>query len=156
MFFTDGSFEGKDAAVRGLKALGDGEAANINYWIDRIKKEKPDGSTLGLLLNEIKRRVAYDIAEENKYPNHLDHVRFRPLWEYWVGTWAVDFDIESLLTKDLSPVKPNELLERVTNYVEERKADIDGNQAMQKLNTVFPPISEPGGIGDKAHDVTTP
>jgi hypothetical protein len=142
VIFTDGSFEGKDAAVRGLKALGDGQVADINYWANGIKREKPDGSTLGLLLNEIKQSGAHDKAEQSRYPNHLDHVRFRPLWEYWEGKWAVDFDIESQFPTDLSAVKPNELLKQVANYVEKRKADIDGNEAMQKLNTIFPPISE--------------
>jgi hypothetical protein len=25
--------------------MGDGIAASVNYWVDRIKREKPDGST---------------------------------------------------------------------------------------------------------------
>lgn len=143
VFFADGSFEGKDAAVRGLKALGDGEAASIRYWADRMKTEKPDGSTLGLLLDEIKQRIAEDDAEESRYPNHLDHVKFRPLWQYWEGQKAVDIDIESQFPKDLSTVEPKELLQRVADYVEKRKAAIDGNEVMQKLNTIFPQISEP-------------
>lgn len=143
VFFTDGSFEGRDAAVRGLKALGDGEVANIDSWARRIERETPDGSTVGLLLNEIKQSIAFDKAEESKFPNHLDDVRFRPLWEYWEGKWAVDFDIESQFPTDLSAVTPTELLQRVANYVEKRKAAIDGNEAMQKLNTKFPPLSEP-------------
>ena len=153
VFFTDGSFEGKDAAVRGLKALGDGEAASIDYWADRIKKEKPDGSRLDSLRDEIKLRIDHEKAEESKYPNHLDDVRFRPLWEYFEGKLAVDFDIESLLPTDLSAMEPAELLRKVTDYVEKRKADIAANEVMQKLNTIFlPPIFEPG---DKARDVNT-
>ena len=154
VLFTDGSFEGEDALVRGLKGLGDGEAASVNYWVDRIKSEEPDGSTLGLLLDEIKEHVADDKAEANRYPNR--RYRDRPLWEYWEGRLEVDLDIESLFPKDLSAVKPNDLLKRVTNYLEKRKTDIDGNETMQKLNTVFPPISAPREIGDKAPDGSTP
>lgn len=156
VILTDGSFEGKDAPVRGLKALGDGEAASIHYWADRIKAETPDGSTLGLLLDEIKRRIAQDEAEQRRYPNHLDHVKFRPLWEYWEGKKAVDFDIESQFPRDLSSVEPTELLQRVTNYVEKRKAEIDGNEVMQKLNAIFPQISEPKGFVNQAPDGSTP
>jgi len=34
-----------------------------------------------------------------------------------------------------------ELLRKVTDHVEKRKADIAANEVMQKLNTIFPPIS---------------
>jgi len=32
VIFTDGNFEGKESAVRSLKAKGDGIAASVNYW----------------------------------------------------------------------------------------------------------------------------
>ena len=83
-------------------------------------------------------------------------MKFRPLWEYWEGKKAVDFDIESQFPRDLSSVEPTELLQRVTNYVEKRKADIDGNEVMQKLNAIFPQISEPNGFVNQAPDGSTP
>jgi hypothetical protein len=150
VFFADGSFEGNDAAVRSLKARGDGITASVNYWMDRIKREKTDGSTLGLLLDAIKQRVAADKVPQGKYPLNPVHGTPPPLREYWEGRREVDVALEARFPTDLSTVKANELLQRVTDYMEKRRADIEGTEALQKLNTVFPPISEHGEVGDKA------
>jgi len=152
VFFADGSFEGNDAAVRSLKARGDGITASVNYWLDRIKREKTDGSTLGLLLDAIKQRVAADKVLQGQYPLNLERGIPPLLREYWEGRREVDAALEARFPRDLSTVKPNELLQRVTDYMEKRKADIDGTEALQKLNIVFPPISEHGEVGDKARD----
>jgi hypothetical protein len=142
IFFADGSFEGSDAAVRGLKARGDGITASVNYWVDRIKREKTDGSTLGLLVDAIKQGVAADKAQQGRYSLNPAYGTSPLLWEYWEGRREVDSAFEARFPRDLSTVKANELLQRVTDYMEKRKTDIDGTEALQKLNTVFPPISE--------------
>jgi hypothetical protein len=144
VFFADGSFEGNDAAVRGLKARGDGITASIHYWVDKIKREKSDGSTLGLLLDAIKQRLAADKAQQRRYPLNPEQGTPPLFREYWEGRREVDSALEARFPADLSTVKTNELLQRVTDYMEKRKADIDGTEALQKLNTVFPPISEHG------------
>jgi len=150
VFFADGSFEGNEAAVRGLKARSDGITASVNYWVDRIKREKPDGSTLGLLVDAIKQRVAADKAQQGRYPLNPEQGTPPLLWEYWEGMREVDSALAARFPRDLSTVNTNELLQRVTDYMERRKADIDGTEALQKLNSVFPPISEHGEVGDKA------
>jgi hypothetical protein len=155
VFFADGSFEGNDAAVRGLKARGDGITASVNYWVDRIRREKTDGTTLGSLLDVIKQRVAVDKAQQGRYPLNREHGTPPLLREYWEGRREVDAALEARFPRDLFTVKANELLQRVTDYMEKWKADIDGTEALQKLNTVFPPISAHAEVNDKAPDVST-
>jgi hypothetical protein len=155
IFFADGSFEGNDAAVRSLKARGDGVTASVNYWVDRIKREKNDGSTVGLLRDAIKQRVAADKVLQGRYPLDPEHGTPPLLREYWEGRREVDAALGACFPRDLSTVKAHELLQRVTDYMEKRKADIDGTAALQKLNTIFPPISEHGEVSDKVPDGST-
>jgi hypothetical protein len=68
VLFSDGSFEGDDAAVRSLKAQRDGLAGGVHYWADRIGREEPDGSTLNALLAEVRERMVADQAKQKKYP----------------------------------------------------------------------------------------
>jgi hypothetical protein len=156
VIFADGSFEGKEAAVRSLKAHSDGIAASVNYWVDRISRENPDGSTLASLLDEIKRRIANDKAQAGRYPAHLERETPPPLWEYWEGRWAVDHSLEERFQREWTAMKADEALHRARDYMVKRKADIDGDEGLQKLNTAFPPIAEPGRIVDKTPDGSAP
>jgi hypothetical protein len=149
VFFSDGSFEGDDAAVRSLKAGRDGLAAGVHYWADRISREKPDGSTLNALLAELRERMAADRAKQYKYPTsgHRDSSA-QPLWEYWESWLTVERDIKSRFPNDLGQEKPSTTLRRVADMIGGWKTKIDGNIALKKLNIVFPPISESSGSDD--------
>ena len=46
--------------------------------------------------------------------------------------------------KDLSPEIAGEYFRKVADEINQWKKKIDGNLALQKLNVVFPPISESG------------
>jgi hypothetical protein len=143
VLFSDGSFEGDDAAMRSVKAGRDGLAAAVHYWADRISQEKPDGSTLYAMLAEVKERIAADEAKRKKYPTITQRdPSAQPLWEYWSSQATVERDIELLFPKDLSREKPSETLRKVANMMNAWKTKIDSNLALQKLNTIFPPISE--------------
>ena len=143
VFFSDGSFEGEDAGVRGLKAHRDGLAAGIHYWADRISREKPDGSTLNALQAEIKQRMAEDQMKQQKFPIHITEVDTPPLlWQYWSGWLQVESTIEFHFPKDLSQGKASENFRRVADEINQWKTKIDGNLALQKLNIAFPAISE--------------
>ena len=143
VLFSDGSFEGDDAAVRSLKAGRDGLAAAVRYWADRIDREKPDGSTLNALLAEVRERVAADQAKEKKYPISVNRdPSAPPLWEYWASWATVEGDIELRFPKDFGQEKPSATLRKVTDMINEWKTKIDGNIALQKLNVVIPAISE--------------
>ncbi len=143
VLFSDGSFEGDDAAIRSLKAGRDGLAAAVHYWVDRISQEKPDGSTLYAMLAEVKDRLAADEAKRKKYPTTTQRdPSAQPLWEYWSSQATVEGDIELLFPKDLSLEKPSETLRKIANMMTSWKIKIDSNLALQKLNAVFPPITE--------------
>jgi hypothetical protein len=150
VFFSDGSFEGDDAAVRSLKAGRDGLAAGVHYWADRISREKPDGSTLNSLLPDVRGRTVADEAKQQKYPTsgHRDSSA-QPLWEYWANWVTVDRNIELRFPKDLAQEKPSATLRRVADMINGWKTKIDGNIALQKLNIVFPAISESSESEDR-------
>jgi hypothetical protein len=150
VFFSDGSFEGDDSAVRSLKAGRDGLAAGVHYWADRISREKPDGSTLNALLAEVRERMAADQAKQYKYPTsvHRD-ASAQPLREYWESWLTVERDIESRFPNDLGQEKPSATLRKVADMINGWKTKIDGNIALQKLNAVFPAISESSESQDR-------
>jgi hypothetical protein len=143
VFFSDGSFEGDDAPARSLKAGRDGLAAGVHYWADRISREKPDGSTLNALVAEVRARTAADWAKQNKYPTsgHRDSSA-QPLWEYWESWLNVERTIESRCPNDLGQEKPSATLRKVADMINGWKTKIDGNIALQKLNAVFPAVSQ--------------
>jgi len=152
VLFSDGSFEGGNAGVRGLKARRDGLAAAIHYWADRISREKPDGSTLDALHDELKKHKAEDMLKRGKYQSQ-PHLTFEEaeqpvppqlLWQYWSGWLAVEGYLEFQLSKDLSQEKAGENFQKVADEINQWKKKIDGNLALQKLNIVFPPVSESG------------
>jgi len=149
VLFSDGSFEGEDAGVRGLKARRDGLAAAIHYWADRISREKPDGSTLDALLDELKQRKAQDQIVRTKYKSH-PHLTFdkaeQPippplLWQYWSGWLVAEGNLEFHLSKYLNQENAVESFRKIADEINHWKTRIDGNLALRKLNTVFPAIS---------------
>ena len=142
VLFSDGSFDGEDAAVRGLKAHRDGLAAGVNYWADRIGREKPDGSTLDALLAEVRQRESEDQLKQRKYPITLNENTPPLLWQYWSGWLRVEKHIEFHFPKDLSREKARENLRKIADEINQWKNKIDGNLALQKLNVTFPAISE--------------
>ncbi len=153
VIFSDGSFEGEDAVVRGMKAHRDGLAAGVHYWADRISQEKPDGSTLLVLFNEVERRKAEDERKQSEYHYQPRLVLEKDesamaqalLWQYWSGRVAVDADLElrfNGLINGSSAVKTaSEALRKIADEIDQWKTKIDGNPAQQKLNTVFPPLT---------------
>jgi hypothetical protein len=157
VLFSDGSFEGEDAAVRGLKARRDGLAAAINYWADRVRREQPDGSTLDALHDELKKRKAEDLSKRGKYQSH-PHLTFdgavppvppQLLEQYWSGWLSVETNLEFHLSKYLTQEKAGEGLQKFVDEIDQWKAKIDGNLALQKLNVVCPPISESSESKDR-------
>jgi hypothetical protein len=145
VLFSDGSFEGEDAAVRGIKASRDGWAAGVHYWADRIGREKPDGSTLAALLAEVKQRKTEDQSRMRKYPEYTQGEDTSSLlWHYWASWANVELILEPALTNDLKRQTPSDAVRRITDEINEWKKKIDGNLALQKLNMVFPPISDSG------------
>jgi hypothetical protein len=150
VLFSDGSFDGEDAAVQGLKAQRDGLAAGIHYWADKIRREKPDGSTLDVLLAEVRQRMVEDKMKQRKYPIDIRLEDPPPLlWQYWSGRLAVERNMEFqlLLTKHLSQDKASEYLRNVADAINQWGKKIDGNFALQKLNIVFPAIYQSADRG---------
>jgi hypothetical protein len=150
VLFSDGSFEGEDAGVRGLKARRDGLAAAIHYWADRISQEKPDGSTLDALHDELKKRKAEDLLKQGRYLSQ-QHLTFEgavspvpppSLEQYWSGWLLVEMNLESQLSRYLTQEKAGESFRKFADEINQWKAKIDGNLALQKLNIDFPAISE--------------
>jgi hypothetical protein len=143
VFFSDGSFEGDDAALRNLKAGRDGLAAGVHYWAHRISREKPDGSTLNSLLAEVRERVVADEAKQLKYFRTSSHgdSSAQPLREYWASWVIVERDIELRFPKDIAHEEPSATLRRVADMINGWKTKIDGNIALRKLNAVFPVVS---------------
>jgi hypothetical protein len=83
------------------------------------------------------------LQNRKKYPTITQRdPSAQPLWEYWSSQATVERDIELLFPKDLSREKPSETLRKVANMMNVWKTKIDSNLALQKLNTIFPPISE--------------
>lgn len=145
VLFSDGSFEGEDTAVRGLKARRDGLAAAVNYWADQVSREKPDGSTLDALQAELKQRIADDKAKARKYPPDNIHGDTSALfWHYWSGWLQVERNIELNFPKELSQEKASQNFRKIADEIGQWKKKIDGNLALQKLNVVFPAVSESG------------
>jgi hypothetical protein len=143
VLFSDGSFEGEDAEVRSLKAGRDGLAAAVHYWADRISREKPDGSTLNALLAEIRERMVADQTKRDRYPNRVHRdPSAQPLWEYWASWATVEADLKPNSPKALSQEEPSATLRKLADKIDGWKTRIDGNIALQKLNEVFPAISE--------------
>jgi hypothetical protein len=150
VLFSDGSFEGEDTAVRGLKARRDGLAAAIHYWADRISREKPDGSTLDTLHDELKKRKAEDLLKQGKYraQSNLTFEGAVPpvpppvLEQYWSGWLSVDTNLEFQLSRYFTHENAGESFRKLADEINQWKTKIDGNLALQKLNVAFPVISE--------------
>jgi hypothetical protein len=151
VIFSDGSLEGEDAAVRGLKAHRDGLAAGVHYWAGEISREKPDGSTLLALFNEVERSKAEDQRKQREY-HYQPRLMLEKdesalpqalLWLYWSGRAQVDSDLElrfNSLIKGSSDVKTaSEALRKIADEIDQWKTKIDSNPAQQKLNIDFPP-----------------
>jgi hypothetical protein len=144
VLFSDGSFEGDDAGVRGLKARRDGLAAAAHYWADRISREKPDGSTLEALHDEAKERIAEDQMNQRRYPFGIVNGDPPPLlWHYWSGRLQVESNVELFFKKDQNQEKASEKFRTAADSIHQWKKKIDSNFALQKLNTIFPPVAEP-------------
>lgn len=142
VLFSDGSFEGEDAGVRGLKAHRDGLAAATHYWADRIKQARPNIASLEALHEALKRRKAEDERKRNMYPIHLDDESLPLPWQYWAGWTLVEGNIEGNFLKGLSQEKASEDFRRMSDAIDQWKKKIDGNLALQKLNGVFPSLTE--------------
>lgn len=131
--------------MRALKAHRDGLAASANYWNDRVRREKSNGSTLEALHAELKQRIDDDRMKQKKYSPENRHGHTPPLsWQYWSGWLQVERNLELNFPKDLSPEIAGEYFRKVADEINQWKKKIDGNLALQKLNVVFPPISESG------------
>jgi hypothetical protein len=127
-------------------------AAGVQYWAARLSQEKPDGSTLLALFNEVERSKTEDQRKQR------DHYRPRRmlekdesalpqalLWLYWSGRVQVDTNLELRLNgfiKGSSGVKTaSEALRKIADEIDQWKTKIDSNPAQQKLDTAFPPLT---------------
>ena len=92
VLFTDGTFAGRPGSMRALKARRDGISASVNFWVERLARGNPDGSTLNTLADEAVGRVAKDREMQRGYPfvNFRDDSLKQPLREYWIGRNQVD------------------------------------------------------------------
>jgi hypothetical protein len=129
VLFSDGSFEGEDAAVRGLKAHRDGLAE-----VSITGRIGSDGSTLDALLAEVRHSIAEDQTKQRNYPLRLRYDNTpQPLWLYWSGRIQVGRTIEINFPTDLSQEKSGENFLKVANEINQWKKKIDSNLALQKL-----------------------
>lgn len=146
VLFTDGSFEGKQKSVRALKARRDGIVAGVNFWVERIAEQDPNGSAQDALTDEARNRVAEDRKKEKPYPdaNSKDDDPWQqPLQQYWIGRQQVDENIRQHLARDPSTEPARERFREVAIDLDVWKKKIESNAAQQKLNRIFPPISDP-------------
>jgi len=153
IIFSDGSFEGEDTAVRGLKAHRDGLAAGVQFWAAKIGQEKPDGSTLLALFNEVERSKA-EVQKKQREYHYQPRLMLEKdesvlpqalLWLYWSGRVQVDTNLELRLNgfiKGSSGVKTaSEALRKIADEIDQWKTKIDSNPAQQKLDTAFPQLT---------------
>lgn len=152
VLFEDGTFEGKEAAIRALKAHRDGIVAGVNLWADRLGHEAPDGSGVAALILELKSRASKDAAEAQKYPSPfrtasdtgLDVPPEKLLSAYWYGRRQVDGYLDLNLNNRLTELAkdgPSAVLRFVTGEIDAWKKRIDGDRALKKLNETFPPVT---------------
>jgi hypothetical protein len=146
LFFADGSYQGKDAVVRSLKARRDGIAAGVSYWTNRFSALPPSGSNLSPLLAEATRLEAADLAMQNNYPfNPVSDVAEPLLRAYWAGKYQVDSNVANLLTQDLASTPASGNPPDVAGFIAGWQQMINSDLSMQKLNSTFPPITAPAG-----------
>lgn len=142
VIFTDGTYEGKERAVRTLKAHRDGYSERLNYWARRLKSEDPDGSGLNAMLGEARCFVDADRAIMQDNSVDFFHFEFEPLLEkYSEGKLLVDKEVVEFLTHpENSPVRSyHQLFGQITW----RKGIFDSHASTKKLDVEFPPIFEP-------------
>jgi len=142
VFFTDGSHEGKDEAVRSLKARRDGISASVGYWSDRLNGEDPKKSDLEALRIEAECLVDEDRATLFKYPFVVPQDDSEPLLNgYWSGRLYADMKVLAFLPERPEPKNFSEL----SNLIVWWKKRFDTNIASKKLDIEFPWLSEPTG-----------
>ena len=146
VLFTDGTFAGRQGSIRALKGRRDGISASVNFWVERLAQENPDGSNLKGLADEATGRVAKDREMEGVYPfvNFRDDSPTQPLREYWIGRHQVDENIRQQLTHRQSTKPARDRFHVVALDVDDWKKKVDSDLALQKLNSIFPPISDQG------------
>jgi hypothetical protein len=146
VLFADGTFTGRQGSMRALKARRDGISASVNFWVERLARENPDGSTLNAIADEATGRVAKDREMEGVYPfvNFRDESPKQPLREYWIGRNQVDENIRQQLTHRPSTEPPRDRFRVVALDLYDWKKKIDSDVALQKLNSILPPISDQG------------
>jgi hypothetical protein len=153
VLFADGSYEGKEAVARGLKARRDGIRASVSYWENKFNSEDPDGSSLAVLHAEAKRIVSENRVKLNKYQfNLLKDDSPSLLHQYWAGRLQVDTNVAGHFPSDASEEKQSGSFHYLANYIHTWKTKIDNDVAMKRLDTVFPPFSEPARISERAPD----
>jgi hypothetical protein len=142
--FVDGSYEGDEVMVRGLKAHRDGVAAALNYWSQEMVGKEPNKANLADLVDHTENRSGKDDMEKMKYLHSMtDDEAEKPLREYWSGRYEVDqflkYQLSSEPTDDAGAARKFQQLMRLLNTW---KTLIDTAVSMNELNLKYPPISD--------------
>jgi hypothetical protein len=144
VIFDDGSYEGSELWVQGLKARRDGIAARVSSWSEELQREHPEDVRLEALLAEAKGLVAEDHARLNNSVSKEDSAEM--LRQYWSGWLQVDMNVESLLSSIAGEAAPDAGFRRVSDFVARWKRKIDGNVALSKLELLFPAPPERASV----------
>jgi hypothetical protein len=145
VIFVDGSYEGDEVMVRGLKAHRDGVAAALNYWSQEMVGKEPNKANLADLLDHTGNRLKKDGMEEMKYLHSMTDDEVEKLFrEYWSGRCEVDqflkYQLSSGPTDDAEAARKFQQLVRLLNTW---RTLMDKAVSMNELNIKYPPISDP-------------
>jgi hypothetical protein len=141
VLFADGTYEGSEADLQSIKAHRDGVAASVMYWFDRFNRENPDGSTLETLRTELKQVQKQDSEKSthvHALPEDADGPAIPPERWYWLGKQGMDDGILAWFPPESSTYNAPDCFRRVTGLLNERKTEIDSDEAQKKLAAIFP------------------
>jgi hypothetical protein len=143
VIFGDGSYEGKEEVVQGLKAYRDGIRASVNDWSEKLKGESWDESSLSTLSAEAALREAGDRHQQSKYPFNPIRDETKPLMRwYWEGREQVEENTAIQLSSKLTGEEATGRIQKVAHIIALWKKKIDNDLSLQRLDAKFPPISE--------------
>jgi hypothetical protein len=154
VIFADGTYEGNEAAVRSLKALRDGLIAGVSYWARELNGRQSEELNESNLLYKLESRLEEDIANQRRYDflqPGADLVE-TPLYAYWEGRVAVDRGLKYKFSKISSDDSPSVTFQNFARFIAAWKMRIEAVVSVKKLNTTFPPISDPSEVSDGDSD----
>jgi hypothetical protein len=137
VLFTDGTFEGDEAILRGIEAYRRGMADGVKYWSNKLAATPANRSALEALNGEAEQRKDAFYQEE--------HYRFHQAlqedlaWRYHAGREWADIVMNARLVKGLfDNEEPSKLYKNAASYFAQWKYEIDNDAALKTLIAVFP------------------